>query len=362
MKTVYFTPGPSQLYPTVKKHTIDALNQDIGSISHRSRQFQKIHQRTTQNLRKLLDIPQTHHIFFLSSALETMERILQNTVFKYSAHFVNGAFSEKWYQFAIELHKKPQKFEVNLGNRFDFEKITIPRKTELICLTQNETSTGVSLPMQDIYDLHKRFPKPLIALDIVSSAPYPQIDYGKIDIAFFSVQKGFGLPAGLDVLILNERAIEKSRSISKKISIGTYHSFPSLLAMAEKNQTPETPNALFIYILGEVCQDMSKRSMKTIRKETNIKARLIYGFAEKNKHLKPFVKEKQFRSSTTIDLELIDKTSEEIVSTLKRKSLVIGKGYGKLKNNHIRIANFPAHAIRDTKLLVDELELLFSND
>ncbi len=342
MKKIFFTPGPSQLYPTVPHHMRNALKENIGSISHRSKQFQNIYTETVLLLRKLMNIPKTHQVFFLSSSLEAMERILQNTVEKYSFHFINGEFSKKWYQFALDLHKEPKKHEVEPGNGFDFSHVQIPQHIELICITQNETSTGVYIPIEEIYELKKKHPSVLIALDIVSSVPYPQIDFSKIDMAFFSVQKGFGLPAGLSILIVNENVLEKSS--------GTYHSFQSLMKMAEKNQTPETPNVLYIYLLGKVCQDMLKKDIMKIRKETDTKAKILYDFAHKNK-FKPFVKDKKFRSPTTIVLEVIGKKSYEIVSQLEKQGLIVGKGYGQFKEKHIRIANFPAHTVGDINRL-----------
>ncbi len=335
-----------------------ALDHDIGSISHRSNRFRKIHRQTTSNVRKLLDIPLTHHIFFLSSALEAMERILQNTVMEYCTHFVNGAFSEKWYEFAKQLGKKPMKIPAPYGHGFSFKNAIIPVNTELICITQNETSTGVMIPMNDIYPVKRKNPRTLVALDIVSSAPYPKIDFKKIDMAFFSVQKGFGMPAGMCILIVNDHAIEKSLALSIKTPISTYHNFPTLLKMAEKNQTPETPNVLYIHILGKMCHDMLKKGIVKIRKETDKKAKLLYDFAENSEYFKPFVRDEKFRSPTTIDLELINKTSEEAVNKLKAKGLIVGKGYGTFKNSHIRIANFPAHSTENMKFLINELKCI----
>jgi phosphoserine aminotransferase len=144
---------------------------------------------------------------------------------------------------------------------------------ELIALTHNETSTGVSLPLAFINQFKSKFPDSLIVVDAVSSLPYPQFDYTKIDSVFFSVQKGFGLPAGLGVWVVNDQVYHESRIIlSKGISIGTYHNLPTLLANGIKNQTPETPNALAIYLLGKVVQDLLRRGIQTIRKETEYKA------------------------------------------------------------------------------------------
>jgi len=349
MKNIYFTPGPSQLYPTVPYHIKVALKQEILSISHRSKQFERIFKDTVNGLRQLMNIPTSHRIFFLSSSLEAMERILQNSVERYSFHLVNGPFSQRWYQFSLELGKDAKKIEVPFGEGFDLDKINVFDKSEIICLTQNETGTGVMIPVDHIHRLKLRYPNKLLAVDIVSSAPYPEIDFSLVDIAFFSVQKGFGLPAGLSVLIVTDKILKKSS--------GTYHSFTVLNNFFEKNQTPETPNVLGIYLLGKVCQEMLKIGKEKIVKEIDEKAVMIYEFFEKNKRFCPFVKDKKFRSKTTIVLQSIkNKNVNQVVEFLEKKGMIVGKGYGQFKENQIRIANFPAHSVNSVKKLLDNFK------
>lgn len=299
----------------------------------------------------MMSIPNSHQIFFLSSSLEAMERILQNCVEKYSFHFVNGSFSGKFYQFAKLLKKSPLKYETKEGEGFHLANVRIPKNTELICITHNETSTGVSIPLQYVNKLKQNYKK-LIALDIVSSAPYANMDFSLIDIAFFSVQKGFGLPAGLSVLLVNQKALEKANKLKNKgINIGSYHSFSSL---ADKNlifQTPETPNVLLIYLLGKICGDMIKKGIGNIRKQTEKKADMIYNFFDKYQEGKPFVKDNNYRSKTTIAVELKG-GSDKFIAALKKKGMIVSSGYGKFKKDQIRISNFPGHTIRDVKKLL----------
>jgi phosphoserine aminotransferase len=54
---IYFTPGPSELYPTVRQHMITALDEKVGAISHRSKQFQEIYKTASDNLKTLLNLP-----------------------------------------------------------------------------------------------------------------------------------------------------------------------------------------------------------------------------------------------------------------------------------------------------------------
>jgi len=112
MKKIFFTPGPSQLYPTVEKHLAKGLSENLYSISHRSKLFQQIYLETTSNLKKLLKIPENYSIFFVSSGTECMERIVENCVEKYSFHFVNGAFSQRFYETAVELKKQALEYKV----------------------------------------------------------------------------------------------------------------------------------------------------------------------------------------------------------------------------------------------------------
>lgn len=358
MKKIFFTPGPSQLYPTVPAHIRNALNVSVMSISHRSDSFHKIFEDAKNELRKLLDIPSAHHIFFLSSATEAMERIIENTVRKKSFHFVNGSFSSLFARVAKELGKEPQIYAAEYGEGFEIDSVKIPKDTELICITHNETSTGVMLPVKEIEALKTKYPHILIALDIVSSVPFPKINFHKIDCVFFSVQKGFGLPSGLGVLIVNPRVLIKSRSLlARKYSIGSFHNFPGLLKYSEKSETPETPNVLGIYLLGKVAGDLNRRGIHAVRENWLKKAEMLYSLSKENTKFTPFVKNHKFRSPTVIVLE-VEGGSVDLLMNLRKKGVYIGNGYKDFAGKHIRIANFPAISIRDISKLVMTLHLL----
>src|SRR5690606_29728595 len=203
---VNFTPGPSQLYFTVADHARQAFRDGIPSISHRSKQFEQISKEATEGLRDLLKVPDNYFISFTGSATEVWERIFQNLVEEKSFHLVNGSFSKRFYEIGVQLNKKAEKIEVPAGQGFDTD-VSIPSDAEVIAVTHNETSTGVSIPLEVIYQLKEQNPRAIIAVDAVSSLPYPSFDYSKVDTVFFSVQKGFGLPAGLGVWMVNENCI-----------------------------------------------------------------------------------------------------------------------------------------------------------
>lgn len=339
MKKIYFTVGPSQVYPTLYRHLNQAIKKDIPSLNHRGTGFKQLFKDTTENLKKLLNIPKNYHVFFVSSALEAMERTIMGSVDKTSFHIITGSFGKAWSNYAAQLGKKSLTSD-NLGSK-------IPKDAELICITQNDTSTGFWIPMRDIYNLKKKYPEKLIAIDIVSSIPYVDIDYKYIDVAFLSVQKGFGLPAGLGVMIVSPKALEKTEElIEKGVVVGSYHNLKALSEKAGDFQTPETPNVLNIYLLNQVIKDMLKIGINKIRLDTDKKTKSLYEFFDNHKKFQPFIKNRKFRSPTTLAIDVKGK-SERLRKKLAKAGFILGAGYGDNKLNHIRIANFPSHTLKN---------------
>jgi phosphoserine aminotransferase len=352
-----FNPGPSQLYFTVRDHIHSALRAGVLSISHRSREFENIFSRATGGLRQLLHIPDRFHIFFAASATEIWERSIQNLVAHKSLHFVNGAFSKRYFEIATQLGRSPVKVEVPWGEGFNTPLMAEPN-VELVALTHNETSTGVSMPLDQIAAIHQLYPDALISVDAVSSLPHPAFDFDKIDSLFFSVQKGFGLPAGLGVWIVNDRCLTKAEELQRKgVIIGTYHNLLSLHQHAKKNQTPETPNVLGIYLLEKVLQDFLRRGMDVIRKETEYKAAVLYQALDNHPLLTPFVKERAVQSKTVIIANCGEHTGF-VSEALSRAGLQAGDGYGENKKFQLRFANFPAHSREQYEKLADVIESL----
>jgi len=352
MKKFYYTPGPSELYFTVEQHLREAVQNGIGSIHHRSDTFHEIYDRAVKNLRLLFGFGDEYEVLFLSSASEIMERIIQNTVQEKSAHLVNGAFSERFYNFSEKLGKEAIRVDSEWGS---FPNIPDDiQNSELIALTLNETSTGVSAPIEKINQLRSLYPDTLIAVDVVSSAPYDQLDFEKTDMVFLSVQKGFGLPPGLGVLLINKHARKKAEEMhSINPHIPGFHSFPVLIKNAIKRETTETPNTLAIYLLSKVTEDMLTKGLEQIRREINYKAAVLYQAMEEAPLLSPFVQDKNLRSKTVI-VGVTDH-SEKILDAFDKKGILLGKGYGKFKNSHIRISNFPTHSKEQVEQIADLL-------
>lgn len=348
---IYFTPGPSQIYYTLNDHMREAFQKDVMCISHRGAAFQEIFANTRAGLKTLLNLPDGYDIYFLSSANEIWERIIQNLVAYKSHHFVNGSFSKKFFQFAQDYQKQSTCMKVSSGGEFD--DLNIPDDAELISVTLNETSIGYSWDTKRIYALREAHPDKLIAVDGVSAFPAVDFDFSKVDTAYFSVQKCFGLPAGLGVWIVNQKCYEKAEMLKKNGFVtGSYHNLLELKAQGDNNQTPETPNTLGIFLLGKVVEDMLSKSAKMIQNDTIYKSTLLYQALEASKTLKPFITNKANRSKTVIVANCTN-GNKDFIKAAAEQGWIIGKGYGEFKDSQIRIASFPVHSKEQIEQLCD---------
>lgn len=355
MKKIYFTVGPAQLYPTVDEHMRTAIAEQIGSVSHRGDFFESMYFDTAQRLKDFLSIPKDYHIFFISSATEGMERTIQNCVEHESFHFINGVFSQKFFTMSQQHYKDAKSYVVDISKLRDYNNITVPKNAEVIAITQNETSNGWMFLERDITAIKKSHPNSLVAVDIVSSVPYVKLDFSYTDIAFFSVQKGFGLPAGLAVVIVSPQAFEKAQYMEKqKTLIGSYHTFPSLAKYARDGQTPETANVLGLYLFSKVLKDMQENGIDKIRQKIEKNAHKIYDALSIHTTLTPLIQVPEHRSQTIMVAK--GTALSEIHQRAKKNNLVIGKGYGEFEDTQIRIGNFPAHRDLDIEMLLKVLK------
>ena len=351
----FFTPGPSGLYYTVEQHIKKALKTGIGSISHRSSSFKEIYREVDSNLRALLNLPDNYTVIFTNSATEVWDLSAQSLVAEKSLHIVNGAFSEKFYKTVNNSNKTALLTESEWGT-FPEIDYNLVKQADHIAITHNETSTGVSTPLETIYKIREANSEAIISVDAVSSLPFLDIDYSKIDALYVSVQKCFGLPAGLGVWLVNDRVLKKAEEVNKGIKeMKSYHNIMDLAKYAADFQTVSTPNVLNIYLLSQVSADMLNRSIPMIRSEIRYKAAVFYKMIDSHSKLRPFVSEKPLRSETVIVLSSGEHT-KNIIEYLAEKNMIIGTGYGKHKTDHVRIANFPTHSKEQFEMLTDLVE------
>ncbi|MBD3238618.1 MAG: aminotransferase class V-fold PLP-dependent enzyme [Candidatus Moranbacteria bacterium] len=340
-----FNIGPSKLTKATKKDICNSIIEGVGEFSHRSREFSKISKQAIEGLRELFDIPKDYKIFYTNSATEAMQLCVGNCCEQKSYHFVCGVFSEVFAKTSELMHKKVIRNKADFGKLNNFKTARIQKDTDLITITHNETSTGVMCKKSDIKLIRKKAPKAILAVDITSSAGSFKPDIKDADVWLFSVQKCFGLPSGLGIMIVSKKAYEKSLELLKKEkNQAGYFYFENLWSkMKEKYQTPQTPNVLNIYLLAKKLRRWNKTG--GVRKNYS-RALKKYGIIEKfvfkNSKFDFFVKDKKVRSIFSVCLEAEPQIIEKIHAFCTQQKIILGQGYGDLKPYTFRIANFPA--------------------
>lgn len=349
---IYFTAGPSQIYPTVPQHLHNAVEEGIMSMSHRSSRFMDIYGEMESGLRAVLGIPAEYHIFLFSSATEIWERLALNCVERESCHLINGNFSQSFASAAKLCGKTVHEHRVADFEGFEMDRLEVPESAELIAAIGNESSTGVMMPPEDLQILRSRYPEKLIVVDAVSAVPTWRVDVSALDGLYFSVQKGFGLPAGLGVLAASPRLLEKGLELERRGHfVGTYHRWSRLHEFSLKRQTPETPNVLSIYLLAKVCADMSLR-LPAILDDHATKYRMITELVERHPGLGFAVKDSRVRSNTVLVLDTDYPDVKAKLKELEGKGYVLGTGYGKMADRQIRVSNFPGTSVSDVEGLL----------
>ena len=333
-----FNPGPSAVYPAVRQYLTDAFDEGWLSAPHRSEKVTSLVRQTVTDLKTKLNVPQDYTVLFASSATECWEILAQSLTPRRSFHLYNGDFGEKWLKYAQAIRP------ASTGLFFGLDEVpdvaTLPfaaDDTDLVCITQNETSTATQLREGFILNLYNRLGGALLAVDATSSLAGLNLKYIKADVWFGSVQKCFGLPAGLGVMILSPRAVAQAKTINDRAH---YNGLPAALAQMLNHQTNYTPNVLGIYLLGRVLAD--REPIKAVHQHLVDRAEKLYSFFEQATPLQPFVHNPETRSTTVIGLKGEAALIEEIKGKAKEAGLQLGSGYGPLKNTTVRIANFPA--------------------
>lgn len=332
-----FAPGPSKVYDSLPKYMQEAYEEGILSANHRSAAFMNLYQETENLLKEKLHVPEDYKLLFTSSATENWEIINQSIVQAASFHIFSGSFGKKWFDYAQHITPKSAALKLDPEQAIDVEGLEISADFDLIAITQNETSNATQVKNELIAAIADKYPEKMIAVDSTSSMAGIELDFSLADIWYASVQKCFGLPAGLGVLILSPKAIAK---VKEKGESGRYNSLSFMLENAENFQTHYTPNVFGIYLLYRVLKDMHE--IQHVDKVIKERMRTLETTIAQSPKLRMLIQNEETRSSTVMGISGKQEFITEVKKAAEKEGMTMGGGYGALKPTSFRIANFPA--------------------
>ena len=350
---ITFYPGPSKVYPQVPRYVQEAYEAGVLSINHRSLEFVALSARAIRQVKEKLRVPDDYTVLYASSATECWEIISQSLVAHASYHVYNGAFGEKWYRYARQLQPQADGYAFERQQPLQVDDLHPPEGSEIICLTQNETSNGTAMDKATLTEIRSRFADMLIAVDATSSLAGVDLPMAQADVWYASVQKCFGLPAGMALLICSPRALAQAQEVGER------DHYNSLLLMQEKMQdwqTTHTPNVLAIYLLMRTLE--ARKGIEEVDQQTQQRYAQWVDFLSDLDGLRLLIDDPAVRSRTVIPIESDSETINRLRDEANAVGITLGNGYGDLKPTTLRIANFPA--MEDDE--IDQLKKFLRND
>ncbi|MBD3285120.1 aminotransferase class V-fold PLP-dependent enzyme [candidate division WOR-3 bacterium] len=329
-----FIPGPTEVLPEV----LEAQTKPM--FGHRMKEASELGTRVIEKLKKVLGTKQ-NVLYWTASGSLIMEASLRNSVKKGVLNTICGAFSERWYKMAKANGLPCGKIEVEWGKAIKPEMVDAELATgkyDVLCLTHNETSTGVMNPVEEIADMvHEKYPDVFILVDAVSSLTGARIDADKFDVVLTSTQKAVALPPGLSFCTVSDRFYERAATVENR---GYYTDFLLMRKYAEerKGQTPSTPALSLLNALDHQLDRILEEGVEARYKRHSEMAAKVREWAGRHFELFP---EKGYESETVTVVKNTKGISvADLNSKLAEKGLAIANGYGKqLKEKTFRIAH-----------------------
>ena len=346
-----FVPGPVEVGEDVLSKMATPM------IGHRSKDASDLQKGITNKLKKLF-YTENEILLSTSSGTGLMEAAVRCCTKERAAMFSIGSFGDRWHEIALSNGIQADLFKSQPGTVTKPEMVDAALKTgkyDLVTITHNETSTGVMNPLDEISRVMKKYPDVIFCVDAVSSAGGVKIETDKlgIDICITSSQKALGLPPGLSMCTISEKAVEKARHVKNR---GYYLDLVLLYDTIKKKdyQYPSTPNLSLMFALDYQLDRIMEEGLENRFDRHLAMAEYTRNWAKKNFNL--FADEKH----ASVTMTTVDNNRKVSVRDLNlelgRRGFAISNGYGELKEKTFRIAHMGDLNLEDIK------ELLFNID
>ena len=292
MKRVYnFNPGPATLPLEVLREAqaefldFDETGMSIIEISHRSKNYERVHNRAKADILELMGLGDDYDVLFIQGGASLQFAMIPlnfATRENPGAYVLSGTFSSNAFKEAQTLGVG----EIAASTK-DENFRRVPTQSELkinpaaayVHICNNNTIYGT-----EFHYVPDTGNVPLFA-DMSSDMLSRPVDFKRFDLIYAGVQKNLG-PAGVVIVVARRKFIE--RSLETLPTMLRYDTF------SKKNSLYNTPPAFSIYMVGKVAAWIkSCGGLGEMARRNSIKAKILYdaidnsdgfyrGHAEKN--------------------------------------------------------------------------------
>jgi aspartate aminotransferase-like enzyme len=329
-----FTAGPVACYPEVLEEM------KIQMFSHRSEEYKALHKETTEMIGDFLET-EKEIFLFSSTGSGFMEAAVRNCVKESILCCVNGSFGKRFVDVAVSNGKRVEVISPPLGVPIEPDVLEdglsrLP-EVEAVAITHNETSAGIINDLKKLADIVRAHDKILIVDAVSSMGGTPiYVDEWGLDVCFSSSQKCFGVPPGLGIGSVSEKALIKSEKVKNK---GWYFDFKVWESYQKNFGTPMTSVIPQVAGLNRILKLIEqwggkRKYFELYSKRSNI---IREGLKELGLNLFP---NKGFESPTISCVNAPEGADGEgVYQKMRENGFELAMGYGELKKSTFRIGN-----------------------
>ncbi|CAG8559979.1 9659_t:CDS:1 [Cetraspora pellucida] len=340
-----FGAGPAKLPTSVlQRAQAELLNYNntgmsVMELSHRSKEFDNLHNKAQRDLRTLLNIPDNYKILFMQGGGNTQFAVVVYNLLAAKRHQIDDDLEEEFNppldylitgSWSLKAAEEAKKLYNNVNIVFDAKKFygsygSIPPKEDwklsgskaaYVYYCDNETVNGVEF--NNIPEIDPSVP---LVCDMSSNILTRRVDISKFGVIYAGAQKNIGA-AGLTVVIVREDLLVRSKNFDNKSS--GIPAIPSMLdykIMADHNSLYNTPPTFSIYISSLVFEWLLELGgVEAIEKTNLTKAKKLYEIIDNSKIYKSPV-EKSVRSRMNVPFKI---QREELESEFLKGAIELG--------------------------------------
>lgn len=351
MARIYnFNAGPSTLpLPALEKAQAEFLDYNgtgmsLMELSHRSPDYDAVHNGCQDLLRELMGIPDNYKIAFMGGGASTQFAMAPMNFIPEGGsadYIVTGAWSQKALKEATIIadgKSAGSSEDQNFSYIPKQETLTFDPNAAYVHMTSNNTIFGTQ--WQQFPDVNG---KPLIA-DMSSDILCKEIDVSKFSLIYAGAQKNLG-PAGVALVIIkDEFAATANSGLPTMMKYDTHVS---------KNSLFNTPPTFPIYMIKLVLEWIKEQGGVSVVEAVNRqKADLLYGAIDESGGYYKGTTAKDSRSWMNVTMRLQSEDLEkEFIATAKEQGLGGLKGHRSVGG--IRVSMYNAMPLAGIEKLVE---------
>lgn len=300
-RALNFNAGPAALPEKVLREAqknllnFNGTGMSIMELSHRSKDFEDVHNQAQLQLRKLLHISDEYDVLFLQGGASLQFSMVPMNLLPSEkiAHYVlTGSWSEKALKEAKKVGQTSvlaSTKEVNYKSIPELQLDNLPKNAAYLHITSNNTIYGTQW---------QSFPNvtvPLIA-DMSSDILSKPLHIEKFGLIYAGAQKNLG-PSGITVVIVRKNLINSDLDhIPTMLNYGTY---------SNNNSLYNTPPTFAIYLLKLVLDWVEiEGGVGAIEKRNLEKAQILYDVIDSSNGYYQGHAEKDSRSNMNVTFTL----------------------------------------------------------